>query len=202
MDKKKKEGTATPAALNLVMVMLNDVDILLIEMFNQTLKNKATLSTPILKQAKEKIKRSKEALGEAVPKAAVPKAAAPKAAPKAAAAEEAPKKKLIDAFSKDEKVKELFRKSYPEAKKKEQRTIYGKLRNVFNMLKNDSITETEAKEEELKPNERDLFFYMVNNNMFMGAEEYVKKRNEQRKTKDKADEEFRQAQIKAGQRYE
>ena len=144
-------------------------------------------------QATPAVKQAPTILTKAAPKAA---------APKAAAAEEAPKKKLIDSFSKDEKVKELFRKSYPEAKKKEQRTIYGKLRNVFNMLKSESISEKEAKEEELKPKEIDLFFYMVNNNMFMGAEEYVKKRNEQRKTKDKADEEFRQAQIKAGQRYE
>ena len=80
MDKKKNEGNATDAEINLVMVMLNDVDILLIEMFNQTLKNKATLSTPIIKQAKENIKKSQEALGTEAPKAAAPKAAAPKAA--------------------------------------------------------------------------------------------------------------------------
>ena len=101
MDKKKNEGNATPAAIGIVQVMMTDVGTLLVEMFNQTLKNKATLSTPIIKQAKEKIKQSQEALGTAAPKAAAPKAAAPKAAaPKAAPPKKKiDKKKIIDKMS-------------------------------------------------------------------------------------------------------
>jgi ribosomal protein L37E len=138
------------------------------------------------------------------------------------------KKKLIDSLNRDSKQAELFRKAHPGAKKKEQRAIYGKLRAIFNMLKDEAITEKEAREEEFKTTypkpapkteeEReakkewekdklnkkdiDLFFYMLNNKMFIGADEYLKKRNAEAKAKAKFDEEFRQAQIKAGQRYE
>ena len=133
-----------------------------------------------------------------------PPPATPKPAPAPAQADSGgeKKKKLIDSLNRDSKQAELFRKAHPGAKKKEQRAIYGKLRAVFNMLKDESITEKEAKEDELDKKDIDLFFYMLNNKMFVGADEYLKKRNADAKAKAKFDEEFRQAQIKAGQRYE
>lgn len=120
---------------------------------------------------------------------------APAPAP-AQASEEPKKKKLIDALNRDNKQADLFRKSHPGAKKKEQRAIYGKLRAIFNNLKDENITEKEAKEDELDKKDIDLFFYMLNNNMFIGADEYLKKRNADSKAKAESDKEFKQARDK------
>jgi len=106
------------------------------------------------------------------------------------------KKKLIDNLNRDSKQAALFRKAHPEAKKKEQRVIYGKLRAVFNMLKDEAITEKEAREDELDKKDIDLFFYMLNNKMFIGADEYLKKRNADAKAKAEADKEFKEARDK------
>ena len=158
------------------------------------------------------------------PKPATPKPApapAPAQAP-AQASEEPKKKKLIDSLNRDSKQADLFRKAHPGAKKKEQRAIYGKLRAIFNNLKDENITEKEAREEEfnmsypkpapkteeereakkewekdkLNKKDIDLFFYMLNNSMFIGADEYLKKRNADSKAKAESDKEFNEARDK------
>ena len=119
-------------------------------------------------------------------------AEAPAPAPAASAEATAPKaRQYIEAFGGNDQVKDLVDEAYPGLKKKGQRIKYNQLSGYFRGIKNDNTTEKEVLEEDIEdPDEKELFKYLIRNNVFIGAAEYNKKKKQQDKDQAKFDAQF------------
>ena len=113
-------------------------------------------------------------------------------APAASAEATAPKaRQYIEAFGGNDQVKDLVDEAYPGLKKKGQRIKYNQLSGYFRGIKNDNTTEKEVLEEDIEdPDEKELFKYLIRNNVFIGAAEYNKKKKQQDKDQAKFDAQF------------
>ena len=105
---------------------------------------------------------------------------------------EAPKaRQYIEQFSGSEGVKDLVDEAYPGLKKKQQRVKFNQLAGYFRNVRNENSTEKEILEEEIEdPDEKELFKYLIRNNIFMGAAEYNKKKKQQDKDQAKFNAQF------------
>ncbi|MGI9555551.1 MAG: hypothetical protein ACR2M9_01705 [Cyanophyceae cyanobacterium] len=118
-----------------------------------------------------------------LPKPAEPAASAEATAPKA--------RQYIEQFSGSEGVKDLVDEAYPGLKKKQQRVKFNQLAGYFRNVRNENSTEKEVLEEDIEdPDEKELFKYLIRNNIFMGAAEYNKKKKQQDKEQAKFDAQF------------
>ena len=119
-------------------------------------------------------------------------AEAPAPAPAASAEATAPKaRQYIEAFGGNDQVKDLVDEAYPGLKKKGQRIKYNQLSGYFRGIKNDNTTEKEVLEEDIEdPDEKELFKYLIRNNVFIGAAEYNKKKKQQDKDQAKFNAQF------------
>ena len=104
----------------------------------------------------------------------------------------APKaRQYIEQFSGSEGVKDLVDEAYPGLKKKQQRVKFNQLAGYFRNVRNENSTEKEILEEEIEdPDEKELFKYLIRNNIFMGAAEYNKKKKQQDKDQAKFNAQF------------
>jgi len=109
-----------------------------------------------------------------------------------APAPEAPKaRQYIEQFSGSDQVKDLVDEAYPGLKKKQQRVKFNQLAGYFRNVRNENSTEKEILEEEIEdPDEKELFKYLIRNNIFMGAAEYNKKKKQQDKDQAKFNAQF------------
>ena len=116
----------------------------------------------------------------------------PKPAEPAEPAPEAPKaRQYIEQFSGNDQVKDLVDEAYPGLKKKQQRVKFNQLAGYFRNVRNENSTEKEILEEEIEdPDEKELFKYLIRNNIFMGAAEYNKKKKQQDKDQAKFNAQF------------
>ena len=116
----------------------------------------------------------------------------PKPAEAPAPAAEAPKaRQYIEAFGGNDQVKDLVDEAYPGLKKKGQRIKYNQLSGYFRGIKNDNTTEKEVLEEDIEdPDEKELFKYLIRNNVFIGAAEYNKKKKQKDRDQAKFDAQF------------
>ena len=112
--------------------------------------------------------------------------------PAEAPAPEAPKaRQYIEQFSGSDQVKDLVDEAYPGLKKKQQRVKFNQLAGYFRNVRNENSTEKEILEEEIEdPDEKELFKYLIRNNIFMGAAEYNKKKKQQDKDQAKFNAQF------------
>ena len=119
-------------------------------------------------------------------------AEAPAPAPAASAEATAPKaRQYIEAFGGNDQVKDLVDEAYPGLKKKGQRIKFNQLSGYFRGIKNDNTTEKEVLEEDIEdPDEKELFKYLIRNNIFMGAAEYNKKKKQKDRDQAKFDAQF------------
>ena len=110
----------------------------------------------------------------------------------AAPAPEAPKaRQYIEQFSGSDQVKDLVDEAYPGLKKKQQRVKFNQLAGYFRNVRNENSTEKEILEEDIEdPEEKELFKYLIRNNIFMGAAEYNKKKKQQDKDQAKFNAQF------------
>ena len=113
-------------------------------------------------------------------------------APAASAEATAPKaRQYIEQFSGSDQVKDLVDEAYPGLKKKQQRVKFNQLAGYFRNVRNENSTEKEILEEEIEdPDEKELFKYLIRNNIFMGAAEYNKKKKQQDKDQAKFNAQF------------
>ena len=116
----------------------------------------------------------------------------PKPAEPAEPAPEAPKaRQYIEQFSGSDQVKDLVDEAYPGLKKKQQRVKFNQLAGYFRNVRNENSTEKEILEEDIEdPEEKELFKYLIRNNIFMGAAEYNKKKKQQDKDQAKFNAQF------------
>ena len=107
-------------------------------------------------------------------------------------APEAPKaRQYIEQFSGSDQVKDLVDEAYPGLKKKAQRIKFNQLAGYFRNVRNENSTEKEILEEDIEdPKEKELFKYLIRNNIFMGAAEYNKKKKQQDKDQAKFNAQF------------
>tara|TARA_R110000824_G_scaffold218261_1_gene404794 strand:- start:254 stop:1912 length:1659 start_codon:yes stop_codon:yes gene_type:complete len=142
-------------------------------------KDKADSPAPAPEQGPRNLKKG---FGiKRLPKPAEPTPEVP--APKA--------RQYIEQFSGSEGVKDLVDEAYPGLKKKQQRVKFNQLAGYFRNVRNENSTEKEILEEEIEdPDEKELFKYLIRNNIFMGAAEYNKKKKQQDKDQAKFNAQF------------